>query len=276
MTTLNAAPLPGCAARSFRPKRRFTAPTAGRLARELAWRQDRRSSAQAHRLEKPPATPDTNRVTYEDFTGPGPLAELAEWLARLHTGLLRRLARTTGPLLVDLARVHRPLREPVIVTTAAHQLGAAWPPLVCPKATRHRGRAWLQHLFEAGVQRRYHGDFGWCAIRIATSSSSVCHTPAALRLGNLSLGGRGPPRHRSGRQPAVPLGPELHPAITERDEDRRNTPSDNEPTNRSRWPPASRISHTAGSPQLTQDCCPAIPETTTRQSIMLAVHIGRR
>lgn len=60
--------------------------------------------------------------------------------------------------------------NPAVVSAAATALGTACPPLVCLEGTPSvAANRLLRHLLARGAHLRYHGDFDWGGIRIATS-----------------------------------------------------------------------------------------------------------
>jgi uncharacterized protein (TIGR02679 family) len=78
---------------------------------------------------------------------------------------LRQLRCHDGPLHADRVRI---CENPVVVATAADELGARCQPLVCvggqPSAA---GWRLLELLASGGAEFHYHGDFDWGGIRIA-------------------------------------------------------------------------------------------------------------
>src|SRR3984957_9295318 len=80
---------------------------------------------------------------------------------------LRQLRCHDEPLRAGLVRV---CENPVVVAAAADELGSRCPPLVCvggqPSAA---GWRLLDLLAAGGAQFRYHGDFDWGGIRIASA-----------------------------------------------------------------------------------------------------------
>src|SRR5262249_30248068 len=80
---------------------------------------------------------------------------------------LRQLRCHDGPLVADQVRI---CENPVVVATAADELGASCPPLMCvggqPSAA---GWRILELLLAGGARFTYHGDFDWGGVRIATA-----------------------------------------------------------------------------------------------------------
>jgi uncharacterized protein (TIGR02679 family) len=73
--------------------------------------------------------------------------------------------------------------NPAVVSAAATALGTTCPPLVCLEGTPSvAANRLLRQLLARGANLRYHGDFDWGGIRIATSVFNLaehCGTPAA-------------------------------------------------------------------------------------------------
>jgi uncharacterized protein (TIGR02679 family) len=80
---------------------------------------------------------------------------------------LRQLRCHDGPLRAQAVRI---CENPVVVAAAADELGSHCPPLVCvggqPSAA---GWRLLDLLAAGGAEFRYHGDFDWGGVRIATA-----------------------------------------------------------------------------------------------------------
>ena len=80
---------------------------------------------------------------------------------------LRQLRCHEGPLRAGSVRI---CENPVVIAAAADELGSRCPPLVCvggqPSAA---GWRLLDLLAEGGAEFRYHGDFDWGGIRIASA-----------------------------------------------------------------------------------------------------------
>ena len=80
---------------------------------------------------------------------------------------LRQLRRHDEALSAGLVRI---CENPVVIAAAADELGSRCPPLVCvggqPSAA---GWRLLELLAAAGAEFRYHGDFDWGGIRIASA-----------------------------------------------------------------------------------------------------------
>ncbi|MGI5399200.1 TIGR02679 family protein [Streptomyces sp. CA-135486] len=80
---------------------------------------------------------------------------------------LRQLTRCpprTAPALVHVCE------NPAILATAAETLGAACPPLVCLQGQPSAAAlTLLRHLHAHGAALRYHGDFDWGGLRIASA-----------------------------------------------------------------------------------------------------------
>ncbi|WP_343954608.1 DUF2399 domain-containing protein, partial [Nonomuraea longicatena] len=79
---------------------------------------------------------------------------------------LRRLRRS-GPIRAGLVRL---CENPVVVASAADELGAACPPLVCVNG-RPSAAVWrlLDLLAAGGARFAYHGDFDWGGAAIAAA-----------------------------------------------------------------------------------------------------------
>jgi uncharacterized protein (TIGR02679 family) len=80
---------------------------------------------------------------------------------------LRQLRRHDGALSAGLVRI---CENPVVIAAAADELGSRCPPLVCVGG-QPSAAAWrlLDLLAAAGAEFRYHGDFDWGGIRIASA-----------------------------------------------------------------------------------------------------------
>lgn len=80
---------------------------------------------------------------------------------------LRQLTRhppRTAPALVHVCE------NPAVLATAADTLGAACPPLVCVQGQPSAAAlTLLRHLHAHGTALRYHGDFDWGGLRIASA-----------------------------------------------------------------------------------------------------------
>jgi uncharacterized protein (TIGR02679 family) len=80
---------------------------------------------------------------------------------------LRQLRCHDGALTAGIVRI---CENPVVIAAAADELGRHCPPLVCvsgqPSAA---GWRLIDLLTEGGAEFRYHGDFDWGGIRIATA-----------------------------------------------------------------------------------------------------------
>ncbi|WP_328338314.1 TIGR02679 family protein [Streptomyces violaceus] len=77
--------------------------------------------------------------------------------------LTRRPPRTASPVV-------RVCENPAVLATAADTLGAACPPLVCLQGQPSAAAlTLLRHLHAHGSTLRYHGDFDWGGLRIASA-----------------------------------------------------------------------------------------------------------
>lgn len=82
---------------------------------------------------------------------------------------LRQLTRATPPTLPPGTTVHV-CEGPSVLTAAADALGEHCPPLVCLQGQPSAAAlTLLRHLHTTGCRLRYHGDFDWGGLRIATT-----------------------------------------------------------------------------------------------------------
>ncbi|MFI1972862.1 TIGR02679 family protein [Streptomyces cinnamoneus] len=128
---------------------------------------------------------------------------------------LRQLTRTpplTAPLVVYVCE------NPTVLATAADTHGPACPPLVCLQGQPSAAAlTLLRHLHTRGSQLRYHGDFDWGGIRIATALLQRVpwrpwrYTAAEYRTA-ATAAPLAPPL--TGKPVDAPWDPELRPALT--------------------------------------------------------------
>jgi uncharacterized protein (TIGR02679 family) len=117
-----------------------------------------------------------------------PLSRMLSLTAEVGEPLVLTLRQLARP---ELTEHHRDLagtvlsvcENPAVISAAAAELGPACPPLVClegaPSVAANRLLRWL---LTRGATLRYHGDFDWGGIRIATGVFSLadrCGAPAA-------------------------------------------------------------------------------------------------
>src|ERR1700757_1386584 len=80
---------------------------------------------------------------------------------------LRQLRGHDEPLPAGLVRI---CENPVVIAAAADELGSRCPPLVCVGGQASAaGWRLLDMLASGGAEFRYHGDFDWGGIRIASA-----------------------------------------------------------------------------------------------------------
>ncbi|GAA0428187.1 hypothetical protein Acor_66800 [Acrocarpospora corrugata] len=103
----------------------------------------------------------------DDTTPTGRMLAIARAAGEPCALTLRQLGRHDGSLAGGLVRL---CENPVVVASAADQLGPACPPLVCVSG-RPSVAVWrlLDLLAAGGASFAYHGDFDWGGIAIATA-----------------------------------------------------------------------------------------------------------
>ncbi|GAB7033706.1 hypothetical protein JCM4914_51670 [Streptomyces platensis subsp. malvinus] len=129
---------------------------------------------------------------------------------------LRQLTRTPPRTAPDPVHV---CENPAVLATAADTLGASCPPLVCLQGQPSAAAlTLLRHLHNHGTALRYHGDFDWGGLRIATALLHRVpwrpwrYTAADYRAATATVP-LAPPL--TGTPATAAWDPDLRPALTE-------------------------------------------------------------
>ncbi|EST37395.1 hypothetical protein N566_13260, partial [Streptomycetaceae bacterium MP113-05] len=132
---------------------------------------------------------------------------------------LRALTRGPSASVVPAGRTVHVCENPAVLSAAADRFGRACPPLVCLQGQPSAAALTLLRALSAqGAELRYHGDFDWGGVRIATAlRRSVPWHPWRYTATHyrVAVAGVAEPRELSGTPTATPWDPALAEAFAE-------------------------------------------------------------